>query len=96
MGRMTILRKQKRAMSPALDITSQIIVYYPSFTPAFIERIYILLENAAWDQVLEAAHRLAGVMPDSIDATIGLCLNELCREGGYSMATSYLATLNQV
>ncbi|KAJ3295051.1 Tetratricopeptide repeat protein 21B [Borealophlyctis nickersoniae] len=95
MGRLTFLRKKRRQLTPALDITAQIIVYNPTFIPAYIERMYVLLEMAAWDQVVEAAQRLVGLMPDSIDAMLAVCLNELCRDGNYRMATTYLMNLNK-
>ncbi|KND02289.1 uncharacterized protein SPPG_02764 [Spizellomyces punctatus DAOM BR117] len=95
MGRLHYLRRHRRQLTPALDITSQIIVHYPGFIPAYIERVYVLLEMGAWEQVNEASQRLAGLMPDSIDAMIAQCLNQLCREGGYAMAASYIAKLKQ-
>ncbi|KAJ3117392.1 Tetratricopeptide repeat protein 21B [Phlyctochytrium bullatum] len=76
-GRMFYLRLQRRQPTPALDITSQIIVYFPNFVPAYIERMYILLEMGAWDQVTESAQRLSSISPENIDATTSLCLVEL-------------------
>ncbi|KAJ3020917.1 Tetratricopeptide repeat protein 21B [Thoreauomyces humboldtii] len=95
MGRLHFLRKQKRQLNAALDITSQMIVHHPSFTPAYIERMYVLLELAAWDQVLEAANRLLGLVPESIDAVIVLAMYQLARDGGHKAATAHLATLSK-
>ncbi|KAJ3195752.1 Tetratricopeptide repeat protein 21B, partial [Dinochytrium kinnereticum] len=95
-GRLYFLRLQRRQLTPALDITSQIIVYYPNFVPAYIERMNVLLEMGAWDQVLEAAQRLSSVSPDSVDGTITLCLVELCKEGRVKVATNHLSTLSQI
>ncbi|KAI8841329.1 hypothetical protein BC829DRAFT_420632 [Chytridium lagenaria] len=86
----------RRQLTPALDITSQVIVYYPSFIPAYVERMNVLFEMAAWDQVLEAAQRLSSVSPDSLDATTALCLVELCKEGRVKVAANHLSTLNQI
>ncbi|KAI8911381.1 hypothetical protein DFJ77DRAFT_469797 [Powellomyces hirtus] len=96
MGRLELLRKNRRQLSAALDITSQLIVHHPSFTPAYIERMYVLLELASWDQVIEAANRLLGLVPESIDATIVLIVYQLAREGGYDAATAHLTSLNQL
>ncbi|KAJ3090291.1 Tetratricopeptide repeat protein 21B [Quaeritorhiza haematococci] len=96
MGRLEFFRKQRRQLTPAFDITSQIIVYCPSFVPAYTERMYILLEMASWDQVQEAAQRLNSLSSESIDALLLICLNELCREGNWKMAATYLGNLNKL
>ena len=93
---MCYLKTQRRQLSEALDITSQIIVYNPSFVVAYIERMYILLEMNAWGQVVEAAQRITGFAPDNIDALSIICLNELCHEGGSKMAATYISTLYEV
>src|SRR5690349_5708109 len=96
MGRLSALRKHRRQLTSALDIISQIIVFYPSFIPAYIERMYTLLELAAWEQLNDAIQRLTALMPDSIDANALLCLVELCREGNSTAAGAYLNKLHQV
>jgi tetratricopeptide repeat protein 21B len=96
MGKMQYLRTHRRQLTPALDIASQIMVYYPTFVPAYIEKMYTLLEMSAWDQVVEAAQRLSGVVSDWIDTSAVLCLNELCREGRVKQAANQLASLFQV
>ncbi|KAJ3318719.1 Tetratricopeptide repeat protein 21B [Blyttiomyces sp. JEL0837] len=93
MGRLQYLRVQRRQLTPALDITSQIVVYHPTFIPAYIERMYVLLEMGAWDQVVEAAQRLSSLSPDSLDTAAILCLNELCREGRPKIAANHLGNL---
>ncbi|KAJ3102995.1 Tetratricopeptide repeat protein 21B [Phlyctochytrium planicorne] len=95
-GRLFYLRFQRRQLTPALDITSQIIVYFPSFVPAYVERMYVLLELGAWDQVLEAAQRLSSVLPDSIDSATTLCLVEICKDGRLKTAASQISALNQL
>ncbi|KAI9362925.1 hypothetical protein DFJ73DRAFT_542372 [Zopfochytrium polystomum] len=96
MGRLQYLRTQRRQHTPALDITAQIIAYYPNFVPVYIERMHVLLEMGAWDQVMEASQRLSGLSPDSIDTTATLALSEICRDGRTKMAVSYLSNLYQV
>ncbi|KAI8924973.1 hypothetical protein BC831DRAFT_463081 [Entophlyctis helioformis] len=95
MGRMYYLRKQRRQLSAAVDIATQLVVYYQQFIPAYVERMTLFLELASWDQVLESAQQVLAMSPDNIDALCMVTLNEVCREGGAKMAPSYLATLYQ-
>ncbi|KAI8590199.1 hypothetical protein BDZ88DRAFT_415862 [Geranomyces variabilis] len=95
MGRLQCLRKNRRQLTAALDLTSQMIAHHASFAPAYIERMYVLLELSAWDQAVEAANRLIGMVPESIDASIMLVIHQLAREGDSEQATTYLATLIQ-
>ncbi|KAJ3172779.1 Tetratricopeptide repeat protein 21B [Irineochytrium annulatum] len=97
MGKLQYLRSQRRQLTPALDITSQIIVYYGSFTPAYIERMYVLLEMVAWEQTVEAAQRLAERPGyDGVDATAVLGLIELCKEGRQQVAAKQISKLNEI
>ncbi|RKO88575.1 hypothetical protein BDK51DRAFT_26131 [Blyttiomyces helicus] len=96
MGRLMHLRRQPLQSTPSLDIATQIIVHHPHFVPAHVERMAILLETASWDQLLEAAQRLAAMNPDGIHAGRMLALIELSREGGFKMAITHLGTLNQL
>nr|KAJ3420035.1 Tetratricopeptide repeat protein 21B [Polyrhizophydium stewartii] len=69
------------------------IVFYQSFLPAYIERMYMYLEMALWDQVVEAAQQITAISPDNVDALTLICLNELCREGGAKMAAAYISNI---
>ncbi|KAI9090531.1 hypothetical protein DFS34DRAFT_653976 [Phlyctochytrium arcticum] len=93
MGRLEHLRRYRQQPTPALDITSQIVVHYPGFFPAHIERTYILMEMNAWKQAIEAAQRLNNLYPNSVDAIVLVCLNELCREGGFAAAAVQIGKL---
>ena len=94
-GQMQVLRRQRRKVKENLDIASKLIVYYPSFLPAYIDRMFVYLEMAAWDQVVETAQQIVVMAPDNIDALSAICLNEMCREGGAKMAPTYLDTIYQ-
>lgn len=96
MGRLQYLRIQKRHHTTALDISAQIIAYHPSFVPAHIERMYILLEMAAWEQAIDAGQRLTTLSPDNFDTIAVLVLNELCREGSYKTAAGHIAGIFQI
>ncbi|KAL2917694.1 hypothetical protein HK105_202567 [Polyrhizophydium stewartii] len=93
LGRLTFLKKQRRQLSAAVDVATQMIVFYQSFLPAYIERMYMYLEMALWDQVVEAAQQITAISPDNVDALTLICLNELCREGGAKMAAAYISNI---
>ncbi|KAJ3030267.1 UNVERIFIED_CONTAM: Tetratricopeptide repeat protein 21B [Siphonaria sp. JEL0065] len=94
LGRLQYLRTTRQKLAVALDINSQIITYHASFIPAYIERMYVLLEMDSWELVVEAAQRVSTLSPDSIDTYAVLCLNELCREGRAKVASNHLSNLN--
>ncbi|KAJ3084734.1 Tetratricopeptide repeat protein 21B [Rhizoclosmatium hyalinum] len=94
LGRLQYLRTTRQKLAVALDINSQIITYHTSFIPAYIERMYVLLEMGSWELVVEAAQRVSTLSPDSIDTYAVLCLNELCREGRAKVAANHLSNLN--
>eukprot|EP00842_Homolaphlyctis_polyrhiza_P002564 jgi/Hompol1/3308/HPOL_000541-RA len=95
-GRMMFLRKQRRQISAAIDIATQLIVYHQTFLPTYIERMAMYLEVASWDLLVESAQMVTAMAPDNIDALCLTCLNEMCREGGSKMAPTYLANIYQV
>ncbi|KAI9207248.1 uncharacterized protein BJ171DRAFT_561472 [Polychytrium aggregatum] len=94
-GRLRCLRLQGCQTSGALEVASQIIVHYPAFVPAHVERMYVLLEMSAWEQAVEASQKLLAQSPDNIDGLIMICLNEMCREGGSKMVVPYINSLNK-
>ncbi|KAJ3065894.1 Tetratricopeptide repeat protein 21B [Podochytrium sp. JEL0797] len=94
LGRLQFLRTTRQKLAVALDINSQIITYHASFIPAYVERMYVLLEMGSWELVVEAAQRVSTLSPDSIDTYAVLCLNELCREGRAKVAANHLSNLS--
>ncbi|KAJ3246801.1 Tetratricopeptide repeat protein 21B [Chytriomyces hyalinus] len=94
MGRLQCLRTTRQKLAVALDINSQIIAYHNSFIPAYIERMYVMLEMGSWELVVEAAQRVSTMSPDCVDTYAVLCLNELCREGRSKVAANHLSNLN--
>lgn len=80
MGRLEYCRTQRRQFAQALDVTSQIIVFYPNFIPSYIERVSIFVETSAWDQSLEASQRVLNFQPDHVDALMTISLTELVKQ----------------
>ena len=50
----------------------------------------------SWDRALEASARVTGLMPDSVDAAIVMCLADLCRDGNLGAAAMRLSTISKV
>jgi hypothetical protein len=96
MCRLKFHRLQQKPSPTALDVTAQIIVYHPTYIPAYIERMYVLLEMGYWEQIVEAAQRLSAISPESLDVTAVLCLSEVCREGRAKQAANLVSNLSQV
>ncbi|KAH6596442.1 hypothetical protein BASA50_005148 [Batrachochytrium salamandrivorans] len=96
LGRLTFLKRHLHQLPAAVDITTQLIVFYPSFLPAYIERIYLYLEMLMWDQALEVSQQITAMSPNNIDALCFISLHELCRDGGARMAPNYISNLFDV
>ncbi|KAL5032124.1 hypothetical protein BDV3_000718 [Batrachochytrium dendrobatidis] len=95
-GRLTFLRKMRRQISAAVDISTQLIVYHQSFLPAYIERMHMYLEMGVWDQAMEASQQVIAMSPDNIDGLCLVVLHELCQEGGARMASTYISNIFDV
>ena len=52
----------RRNFSMALDVINQIVVGYPTFLPAYIEKMRLQLALQDWDQTLETAQRFIMVL----------------------------------
>ena len=93
-GQSAIFRKQRK-IGAALEVSNRIVAYYPSFVPALVERMYMLVEMLSWDAILESAQRLGGVSHDNIDSLIIISWFETCVEGPSQTATTYVKTLRK-
>ncbi|TPX31100.1 hypothetical protein SmJEL517_g05482 [Synchytrium microbalum] len=96
MGKMDFLCKVRNQLEVALDLAAQITVKLPTFLPAHIERMWILLGMEAWDQMLEASTIVLTMAPDNIDALLAAALHQVCREGNLKTVVEQLTQLNQV
>ncbi|KAJ3271657.1 Tetratricopeptide repeat protein 21B [Terramyces sp. JEL0728] len=85
------MRHEKNS-NQALDLSNKIIAYYPTFLPAYIERMSIFLDLLAWESLLEAAQRLGGLSQDNIDSLEMICLYEICFDGPNDTVAAYLDT----
>uniref|UniRef100_A0A3B4EBN9 Tetratricopeptide repeat protein 21B n=1 Tax=Pygocentrus nattereri TaxID=42514 RepID=A0A3B4EBN9_PYGNA len=67
--------------SGALEIVNQVIVSYPSFMPALVKKMKLLLSLQDWEQTVDAAQRLLQRDKNNLEALRMLALHSLCREG---------------
>jgi len=93
MGRLTYLRVNHIQYNIALDTSSELIVYYPSFLPAYIERSYLYIELSQWDQANKSARVCLDIDPNNLDSYYTIALTHLCKDGNYTDAVSILVKL---
>uniref|UniRef100_A0A673N3L1 Tetratricopeptide repeat protein 21B-like n=1 Tax=Sinocyclocheilus rhinocerous TaxID=307959 RepID=A0A673N3L1_9TELE len=67
--------------SGALETINQVIVSYPSFLPALVKKMNLLLTLQDWEQTINAAQRLLQRDKNNLEALRMLALHSLCREG---------------
>uniref|UniRef100_A0A671Q659 Tetratricopeptide repeat protein 21B-like n=1 Tax=Sinocyclocheilus anshuiensis TaxID=1608454 RepID=A0A671Q659_9TELE len=67
--------------SGALETINQVIVSYPSFLPALVKKMKLLLTLQDWEQTIDAAQRLLQRDKNNLEALRMLALHSLCREG---------------
>ncbi|KAI8899995.1 hypothetical protein BC833DRAFT_583602 [Globomyces pollinis-pini] len=91
-GKMLILKRQRK-YTASLDVCNRIIAYYPTFIPAYVEKMYTQLENGLWNELLDSCHSLIAMSPDNLDGLKMLVWHEICWEGSYSAASNHLETL---
>lgn len=91
-----ISKKNTGNHSEALELANRLIAYHPTFIPAYVERLKILLEIQNWELLLEGAQRLGGISNDNIDALNMICIHELCFEGPSPTVATFISTLQKV
>ncbi|XP_024435637.2 tetratricopeptide repeat protein 21B [Desmodus rotundus] len=77
----------------ALETVNQIIVNFPSFLPAFVQKMKLQLALQDWDQMTEIAQRLMLQDKQNVEALRLLALYYLCREGDMEKAAAMLENL---
>ncbi|XP_054418760.1 tetratricopeptide repeat protein 21B [Pteronotus mesoamericanus] len=77
----------------ALETVNQIIVLFPSFLPAFVQKMKLQLALQDWDQTMEIAQRLMLQDEQNVEALRMLALYYLCREGDIEKAATTLENL---
>uniref|UniRef100_A0AAR2L5L3 Tetratricopeptide repeat protein 21B n=1 Tax=Pygocentrus nattereri TaxID=42514 RepID=A0AAR2L5L3_PYGNA len=79
--------------SGALEIVNQVIVSYPSFMPALVKKMKLLLSLQDWEQTVDAAQRLLQRDKNNLEALRMLALHSLCREGDIGESVKQLLNL---
>lgn len=77
----------------ALELVNQVIVGYPAFIPALVEKMKLQLALQDWDQTVETAQRALGQDMHCLEALRYQTLYLLCREGNYSEASTKLGDI---
>ncbi|XP_048050611.1 tetratricopeptide repeat protein 21B isoform X1 [Megalobrama amblycephala] len=79
--------------SGALETINQVIVSYPSFLPALVKKMKLLLTLQDWEQTVDAAQRLLQRDKNNLEALRMLALHSLCREGDVAESVNQLSNL---
>ncbi|XP_076851637.1 tetratricopeptide repeat protein 21B [Brachyhypopomus gauderio] len=79
--------------SGALETVNQVIVSYPSFIPALVKKMKLLLNLQDWEQAVDAAQRLLQRDRTNLEALRMLVLHSLCREGDIEESVKQLLNL---
>ncbi|XP_066201690.1 tetratricopeptide repeat protein 21B isoform X1 [Saccopteryx leptura] len=77
----------------ALETINQMVVNFPSFLPAFVQKMKLQLALQDWDQMIEIAQRLMLQDKQNVEALRMLALYYLCREGDIEKAAATLENL---
>nr|XP_019582896.1 PREDICTED: tetratricopeptide repeat protein 21B isoform X1 [Rhinolophus sinicus] len=85
--------EMRQNYSGALETVNQIIVNFPSFFPAFVQKMKLQLALQDWDQTIEIAQRLILQDKQNVEALRMLALYYLCREGDIKKAATALESL---
>ncbi|XP_006201152.2 tetratricopeptide repeat protein 21B [Vicugna pacos] len=85
--------EMRQNYSGALETVNQIIMNFPSFLPAFVEKMKLQLALQDWDQTVETAQRLIFQDNQNVEGLRMLALYYLCREGDLEKAATKLGNL---
>ncbi|XP_036176058.1 tetratricopeptide repeat protein 21B isoform X5 [Myotis myotis] len=77
----------------ALETMNQVIVNFPSFLPALVQKMKLQLALQDWDQAIEIVQRLMLQDKQNVEALRMLALYYLCREGDIEKAATTLENL---
>ncbi|XP_070278930.1 tetratricopeptide repeat protein 21B isoform X2 [Myotis yumanensis] len=77
----------------ALETVNQVIVNFPSFLPALVQKMKLQLALQDWDQAIEIVQRLMLQDKQNVEALRMLALYYLCREGDIEKAATTLENL---
>jgi tetratricopeptide repeat protein 21B len=94
MGSLSYYRRFNDSVT-AMENATKTIVYFPTFAPAYVERLYIMLEQSSWEQISEASQRVFQIDDNCIDALFLLAIKDLCLGKELGEIVSYLSTLEK-
>lgn len=78
--------ERKEQFAPALELLNQVVVGYPWFLPALVEKARLLLALDDWEQAMETAQRILAQDAQNIEALRLTVLFLLARESRYGVA----------
>lgn len=70
-------------LAESLKLLNTTIMRFPSFLPAFVEKIEVLLSSDQWEQALDAASRCLDINPRCIVSTTFKLMHSICRGSNY-------------
>lgn len=82
----------KDAVSSASDLLSKLIVTYPSFLPAYEEKMRLQLLEGHWEQANETAARISSIDANNVEALRMLVLYALAKYAPNGLAFVLLFT----
>lgn len=77
----------------ALNILNQVIVSYPSFTPALVVKARLLMSAEDWEQALETTSRILARDKNNVEAIALEALHALVKDANYTVACTHLKAL---
>lgn len=95
MGRARV-HQLNRQFRDALDHLNQVVVSYPWFLPALLEKCNVLIAMGDWDQAMETVERVLSEEPHNAEALRVQVLHLLSQEGRYTVAISRIQELIDV
>lgn len=82
--------------SSSLEVINEVVVAYPGFMPALVEKMRLQLALQDWEQTMETAQRAISQDSYCLEAVRMETLHLLCREGSYDEAAAKLGELIQM
>ena len=88
--------EKRQAWDKSLNDLNQVIVYFPNYLPALIDKARVLMVMGNWEEALETAQRVLKRDSDAIGALRLIVLYLLARETGSESVSGKIADLSDV
>ncbi|XP_071825631.1 tetratricopeptide repeat protein 21B-like isoform X2 [Apostichopus japonicus] len=82
--------------SGALELINEVVVSFPGFMPALVEKMRLQLALQDWEQTIDTAQRALTQDSNCLEALRLEILHFLCRDGSYDEASARLGELIQL